>query len=171
MQQFAVSQIEDCLELNFRYVDISTPSSCVYWISAGSKRAQHFLSVRESISASTVIISLQGTISFKAHTVYLIHQANHSVSDYFWTITSQNILIWSSESSLIIIRSYELVLIVVATPRASLTSHTLHREEGCGTLQLSCNHGRNLMWPIRYVLFIDCIRGHWVAIRHVFSRC
>ena len=54
---FAVSQIEDCLELNFRYVDYQTLahlscSSCVYWISARATRAQHFLSVRESISAS-----------------------------------------------------------------------------------------------------------------------
>ena len=55
---FAVSQIEDCLELNFRYVDCQTLahlscSSCVYWISARATRAQRFLSVRESISAST----------------------------------------------------------------------------------------------------------------------
>ena len=57
---FAVSQIEDCLELNFRYVDYQTLahlscSSCVYWISAHATRAQRFLSVRESISASTVV--------------------------------------------------------------------------------------------------------------------
>ena len=56
---FAVSQIEDCLELNFRYVDYQTLahlscSSCVYWISARATRAQRFLSVRESISASTI---------------------------------------------------------------------------------------------------------------------
>ena len=55
---FAVSQIEDCLELNFRYVDYQTLahlscSSCVHWISACATRAQRFLSVRESISAST----------------------------------------------------------------------------------------------------------------------
>ena len=54
---FAVSQIEDCLELNFRYVDYQTLahlscSSCVYWISARATRAQRFLSVGESISAS-----------------------------------------------------------------------------------------------------------------------
>ena len=47
---FAVSQIEDCLELNFRYVDYQTLahlscSSCVYWISARAARAQRFLSV------------------------------------------------------------------------------------------------------------------------------
>jgi len=56
---FAVSQIEDGLELNFRYVDYQTLahlscSSCVYWISARATRAQLFLSVRESISASIV---------------------------------------------------------------------------------------------------------------------
>ena len=55
---FTVSQIEDCLELNFRYVDYQTLahlscSSCVYWISACATRAQRFLSVRESISASS----------------------------------------------------------------------------------------------------------------------
>ena len=55
---FAVSQIEDCLELNFRYVDYQTLAhlscnSCVYWISVRATRAQHFFSVRESISAST----------------------------------------------------------------------------------------------------------------------
>ena len=47
---FAVSQIEDCLELNFRYDDYQTLahlsySSCVYWISAHATRAQRFLSV------------------------------------------------------------------------------------------------------------------------------
>ena len=79
---FAVSQIENCLELNFRYVDYQTLahlsySSCVYWISAHATRVQHFLSVRESISASTVIIFLQGNYKFQIS--YLIHQAHRLV--------------------------------------------------------------------------------------------
>ena len=54
---FAVSQIEDCLELNFRYVDYQTLahlscSSCVYWIPVRATRVQCFISVQESISAS-----------------------------------------------------------------------------------------------------------------------
>ena len=62
---FAVSQIEDCLELNFRYVDYQTLahlscSSCVYWISARATRVQRFLSVRESISASIYMQQLLG---------------------------------------------------------------------------------------------------------------
>ena len=42
----------------------------------------------------------------------------------------------------------------------SLASHTLRRErKGLITRQpSSCTHGRNLMWPIRSVLFVDCIR-------------
>ena len=58
---FAESGVEDCLELNFKYVDYQSLaylsySSCVCWISVRATRAQHFLSVRESISASSPIV-------------------------------------------------------------------------------------------------------------------
>ena len=48
----------------------------------------------------------------------------------------------------------------------SLTSYTLWRErKGLVTLQPSSwHHSRNLLWPMRSVLFIDCIRYHGVAI-------
>ena len=43
--------------------------------------------------------------------------------------------------------------------------------KGLVTLQpLSCPDGRNLMWPIRSMLFIYCIRCHGVQLRHnIFS--
>ena len=56
---FAESGVEDCSELNFKYVDYQSLaylfySSCVCWISMRATRAQRFLSVRESISASSI---------------------------------------------------------------------------------------------------------------------
>ena len=58
----------------------------------------------------------------------------------------------------------------------SLTSHTLNsqREEGSGHAATisSCCHDRNLMWPIRSTLFVDCIHCHGVQLRHnMFSGC
>ena len=56
----------------------------------------------------------------------------------------------------------------------SLASHTLRRErKGLVMLQpSSCPHSRNLMWPIRSVLFVAHIRCCGVQLRHnVFSRC
>ena len=55
---FAISRIEDCLELNFKYVDYQTLahlsySSCVCLTSVRAARAQRFLSVRVLISDST----------------------------------------------------------------------------------------------------------------------
>ena len=35
----------------------------------------------------------------------------------------------------------------------------------------SCPHGRNLLWPIKSALFIDCICCHGVQLHHVFSGC
>ena len=57
---FAESGVEDCLELNFKYVDYQSLaylsySSCVCWISVRATKAQRFLSVRESISVSVTI--------------------------------------------------------------------------------------------------------------------
>ena len=54
---FAKSRVEDCLELNFRYVDYQplvylSYSSYVCWISVRETRAKCFLSVRVSINAS-----------------------------------------------------------------------------------------------------------------------
>ena len=51
------AEVEDCLELNFRYVDYQTLahlsySSYVCWISVCAARAKRFLSVRVSINAS-----------------------------------------------------------------------------------------------------------------------
>ena len=59
---FAISRVEDCLELNFKYVDYQTLahlsySSCVYLTSVRTARAQRFLSVRVSVSDSTFINS------------------------------------------------------------------------------------------------------------------
>ena len=50
---FAKSRVEDCLELNFRYVDYQTLaylsySSYVCWISVRATRAKRFISVRVS---------------------------------------------------------------------------------------------------------------------------
>ena len=60
---------------------------------------------------------------------------------------------------------------VLSPTSPSLASHTLCRErKGLVTLQLlSCHHNRNLLWQMRPVLFVDCIRCHGVAImsRHV----
>ena len=54
---FAISRVEDCLELNFKYIDYQTLahlsySSCVCLTSVRAARAQHFLSVRVLISDS-----------------------------------------------------------------------------------------------------------------------
>ena len=54
---FAISRVEDCLELNFKYVDYQTLahlsySSCVCLTSVRAARAQRFLSVRVLISDS-----------------------------------------------------------------------------------------------------------------------
>ena len=48
--------IEDCLQLNFKYVDYQTLaySSYVCWISVCATTAQPFLSVRVSISVSSM---------------------------------------------------------------------------------------------------------------------
>ena len=56
---FAISRVEDCLELNFKYVDYQTLahlcySSCVWLTSVRAARAQRFLSVRVLISDSTL---------------------------------------------------------------------------------------------------------------------
>ena len=58
---FAISWVEDCLELNFKYVDYQTLahlsySSCICWTSVHATRTQHFLSVRVLISASNRIL-------------------------------------------------------------------------------------------------------------------
>ena len=55
---FAISRVEDCLELNFKYADYQTLahlsySFCVYLTSVHVSRAQHFLSVRVLISVSS----------------------------------------------------------------------------------------------------------------------
>ena len=60
---FAISRVEDCLELNFKYVDYQTLahlsySSCVCLTSVRAARAQHFLSVRVLISDSTCNINV-----------------------------------------------------------------------------------------------------------------
>ena len=60
---FAISRVEDCLELNFKYVDYQTLahlsySSCVCLTSVRAARAQRFLSVRVLISDSTGNFSL-----------------------------------------------------------------------------------------------------------------
>ena len=57
---FAISWVEDCLELNFEYVDYQTLahlsySSCVCLTSVRAARAQRFLSVRVLISDSRYI--------------------------------------------------------------------------------------------------------------------
>ena len=54
---FDISRVEDCLELNFKYVDYQTLahlsySSCVCLTSVHAARAQRFLSVRVLIGAS-----------------------------------------------------------------------------------------------------------------------
>ena len=56
---FAISRVEDCLELNFKYIDYQTLahlsySSCVCLTSVRAARAQRFLSVRVLISDSTL---------------------------------------------------------------------------------------------------------------------
>ena len=56
---FAISRVEDCLELNFKYVDYQSLahlsySSCVCLTFVRAARAQRFLSVRVLISDSTV---------------------------------------------------------------------------------------------------------------------
>ena len=67
------ARVEDCLELNFKYVDYQSLaylsySSCVCWISVRATRVQRFLSVRESISASTAYVkSLSCGQVFKVH--------------------------------------------------------------------------------------------------------
>ena len=58
---FAISRVEDCLELNFKYVDYQTLahlsySSCVCLTSVRAARAQRFLSVRVLISDSMYIL-------------------------------------------------------------------------------------------------------------------
>ena len=55
---FAISRVEDCLELNFKYIDYQTLahlsySSCVCLTSVHAARAQRFLSVRVLISDSS----------------------------------------------------------------------------------------------------------------------
>ena len=59
---FAKSLVEDCLELNFKYVDYQTLAhlSCnsyVCWTSEHATRVQRFLSVQASISPSSSICS------------------------------------------------------------------------------------------------------------------
>ena len=56
---FAISRVEDCLELNFKYVDYQTLahlsySSCACLTSVRAARVQRFLSVRVLISDSTL---------------------------------------------------------------------------------------------------------------------
>ena len=56
---FAISRVEDCLELNFKYADYQTLghlsySSCVCLTSVRAARAQCFLSVQVLINVSTV---------------------------------------------------------------------------------------------------------------------
>ena len=56
----------------------------------------------------------------------------------------------------------------------SLASHTLCKErKGLGMLQpLICRHNRNLLWPMRSSLLVDCIRYQGVALcQSVFSKC
>ena len=57
---FAISRVEDCLELNFKYVDYQTLahlfySSCVCLTFVRAARAQRFLSVRVLISDSSML--------------------------------------------------------------------------------------------------------------------
>ena len=60
---FAISWVEDCLELNFKDIDYQTLahlsySSCVCWTSVHATRVQRFLSVRVLISASSFVSML-----------------------------------------------------------------------------------------------------------------
>ena len=60
---FAISRVEDYLELNFKYVDYQTLahlsySSCVCLTSVHATRVQRFLSVRVLINASIGSITL-----------------------------------------------------------------------------------------------------------------
>ena len=56
---FAESRVEDCLQLNFNYQALAYPSYsfCVCWTSAHATKAQHFSSVRASISAYILAVS------------------------------------------------------------------------------------------------------------------
>ena len=71
---FAKSRVEDCLELNFKYVDYQTLAhlsytSCVCWSSVHATRVQCFLSVQVLISASsfvsTLIVKWPGMFKFQ----------------------------------------------------------------------------------------------------------
>ena len=71
---FAVSQIEDCSELNFRYVDYQTLaygylscSSCVYWISARATRAQRFVSENQLVLLCLSVTGLRTSSARAAH--------------------------------------------------------------------------------------------------------
>ena len=66
---FAISRVEDCLELNFKYADYQTLdhlfySSCVCLTSVCSTRAQRFLSVRVLINASTATAANNFKLAF-----------------------------------------------------------------------------------------------------------
>ena len=59
---FAISRIEDCLELNFKYADYQalghlSYSSCVCLTSVHAARAQRFISVRVLINAFILMFS------------------------------------------------------------------------------------------------------------------
>ena len=63
---FAISRVEDCLELNFKYIDYQTLahlsySSCVCLTSVRTARVQRFLSVRVLISDSTCVLALDSS--------------------------------------------------------------------------------------------------------------
>ena len=65
---FVLSRVEDCLELNFKYVDYQTLahlsySSCVCLTSVRAARAQRFLSVRVLISDSTKVGRTVGVVT------------------------------------------------------------------------------------------------------------
>ena len=65
---FAESQVEDCSELNFRYVDYQTLahlsySSYICWISVRATRAKRFLSDQVSINVSSYDVDTPGIMA------------------------------------------------------------------------------------------------------------
>ena len=79
---FAISRVEDCLELNFKYVDYQTLahlsySSCACLTSVRPIRAQRFLSVRVLISDSIQILDVMEHVSISLNKMGLDEMGRH----------------------------------------------------------------------------------------------
>ena len=132
--------------------------------------SQYHVNAISIICANAVsITSMQSELCWHHMYQYQYYVSQQSLS-YVSCITVDSIYM----SLVISGMTWHLVGDVELWERVSLASHTLCRErKGLVMLQpSSCPHGRNLMWPIRSVHFVDHIHCHGVQLRHnVFSGC